>query len=142
MNNRVIVSEAVARGMVTCVGCGKEKDPGLLVCWGCFKHREGNLNDSGLSFEAWQAGLPGLPHLVALGHLTHHRPEQPGGAAANAKVDAEIGRTEAESDYELCDQCGGEGEARGALLSRVRSGVAWRVIAPRASRFAQGVALP
>lgn len=28
------------RQLDVCVGCGKPKEPGLLVCWDCFKYRE------------------------------------------------------------------------------------------------------
>ena len=32
--------EKLARNEIVCRGCGKEKDIGGIVCWGCFKYNE------------------------------------------------------------------------------------------------------
>ena len=46
-------AETIAREEPVCRGCGKPKDVGCTVCWGCFKYRDnafkyfdgGDLND-------------------------------------------------------------------------------------------------
>lgn len=35
-----IITEEQAREMADCVGCGKVKSKGLVVCWDCFKYRK------------------------------------------------------------------------------------------------------
>lgn len=32
------VTEDQARELLMCLGCGKAKDKGLVVCWTCFKY--------------------------------------------------------------------------------------------------------
>jgi hypothetical protein len=36
------VEEEAARASPICPGCGKPKDVGGVVCWGCFKYRADN----------------------------------------------------------------------------------------------------
>lgn len=58
-----LLSEAQAREALTCVGCGKPKDKGLVVCWACFKHRTDvePLKYYNGTFERWQLLLEELP---------------------------------------------------------------------------------
>ena len=34
-----MITENKARESLICPGCGKQKNPGLVVCWHCFKYR-------------------------------------------------------------------------------------------------------
>ena len=34
------ITEPEARDLLYCLGCGKSKDKGLVVCWDCFKYRQ------------------------------------------------------------------------------------------------------
>jgi len=36
-----------------CVGCGKDKDLGVTVCWECFKYRKNPLKDFDGSVYEW-----------------------------------------------------------------------------------------
>ncbi len=44
-----------ARQVSFCLGCGQHKQPGLVVCWDCFKYREDRtpLKYFGGSFADW-----------------------------------------------------------------------------------------
>lgn len=56
----MIYTDAQARASAFCIGCHSLKQPGLLVCWRCFKvycpTNPTPLKYSGLSFEDWQRG--------------------------------------------------------------------------------------
>lgn len=45
--------EQEARDSKVCPACKKEKNKGLIVCWGCFKYRENPLKYSPLPFNQW-----------------------------------------------------------------------------------------
>lgn len=48
------VSEAQARELTYCVGCGGDKHKGLAVCWDCFKYSPNPLKYFHGTFEEWQ----------------------------------------------------------------------------------------
>lgn len=57
-----IFSERELRAMPTCVGCGRDKDRGLVCCWTCFKYKKPELGVeplkySGVSIDEWQRQL-------------------------------------------------------------------------------------
>lgn len=63
------LSEGEARALDICPACGSAKGmSGLVVCWGCFKHRADiePLKYSGLGFAEWMRRLPADPGLDKL----------------------------------------------------------------------------
>ena len=52
MRNQIHTTEAICLEKPICIGCGKEKAIGLVVCWDCFKchttplkYFEGDINE-------------------------------------------------------------------------------------------------
>lgn len=52
----ILTTEEWARRLGFCIGCGKPKPQGLLVCVECWKYGERPLKDYQGSFEEWLKG--------------------------------------------------------------------------------------
>lgn len=57
------LTEPIAREQTRCACCGRAKEPGLVVCWNCFKYETPTgfvpLKESGLDFADWLAKAKG-----------------------------------------------------------------------------------
>lgn len=60
-------AQRAARLATFCPGCGKPKEPGLIVCWPCFKYRNDGFKWAGdCDLEKWLQRI-GRPSLAAQG---------------------------------------------------------------------------
>lgn len=55
-----MITSDQARELDVCPGCGEPKEPGLIVCWPCFKYREDIVpyKDFDGTFEQWCNTVP------------------------------------------------------------------------------------
>jgi len=47
-----------------CVGCGEDKEKGLVVCWECFSHRENSLKSFIGSVYEWLVSIGKIDGVV------------------------------------------------------------------------------
>lgn len=49
--------EDQCRNSTTCIACGDTMQLGMVVCWGCFKHRDNAFKYSDLELVEWLAEI-------------------------------------------------------------------------------------